>query len=167
MAKSAVEKVRDRNKAHKIVDRLPDGIPWAPNGARMVVSTPWEIYAIISEIPKGNILTISVIREYLAKKYGTDIACPVSTGMFINMSALASEELRDQGENFAPYWRVLRADGSLNPKYPEGTAAQEIALEAEGFTFKKLRKTIFVEHYEDYLWDIVSELLHKAKISGI
>lgn len=154
MAVSAVAKIRDQKKKHKIVETLPEGIPWAPPGASMVVSTPREIYAIINKIPERKLLTISNIREYLAEKYKTDIACPISTGIFITLSARASEELRVAGADFAPYWRVLRANGSLNPKYPGGTAEQEILLEAEGFTLTKKRSTIIVENYQDYLWNI-------------
>ena len=118
MATSAVDKIRNRKKKHKIVESLPANTPWAPEGASMVVSTPREIYSIICAIPEEKLITISTIRNYLAEKYNTNIACPVSTGIFINIAARAAEELHAQGDDFAPYWRVLRADGSLNPKYP-------------------------------------------------
>ena len=154
MATSAIDKVNDTKKKHKIIENLPEGVRWAPEGGSMVVSTPKEVYSIISAIPEGRLLTISAIREYLARKYGTDVACPVSTGIFINITARAADELRAENKDFPPYWRVLRADGSLNPKYPNGTAEQQTLLEAEGFTIRTVRKTIFVEDYEDSIWQI-------------
>ena len=155
MATSAREKIADTTKQPKIVARLPDEVPWAPKGASMVVSTPHEINAIISAIPLGKLLTISTIREFLAAKYHTDVACPISTGIFITIVARAAEERRSQGETtLAPYWRVLRAEGALNPKYPEGTDIQQRLLEAEGFRCIPQGKKILVDNYQQALWDI-------------
>ncbi len=156
MATSAIAKIADTSKQPKIVERLPDDVPWAPNGASMVVSTPWEVNAIISSIPAGKLLTITEIREFLAQKHHTDIACPVSTGIFINIVARAAQEMRSEGKRaIAPYWRVLRADGSLNPKYPDGAEGQQRLLETEGYHFTQKGKKILVDNYQQALWDIV------------
>ena len=56
-----------------------------------------------------------------------------------------------------PYWRTLKADGELNPKYPGGIEAQREKLEAEGHTvIKKGRTNIryFVKDFENALFEL-------------
>ena len=36
-----------------------------------------------------------------------------------------------------PYWRVVKEDGSLNPKFPGGVAQQKRYLRAEGFATRR------------------------------
>jgi len=35
-------------------------------------------------------------------------------------------------KRITPYWRVIKTDGSLNPKFPGGAKAQAAHLRAEG-----------------------------------
>ena len=54
-----------------------------------------------------------------------------------------------------PYWRTLKANGELNPKYPGGVQAQRQKLEAEGHTIVARGRTnirYFVQGYENKLW---------------
>ena len=56
-----------------------------------------------------------------------------------------------------PYWRTLKANGELNPKYPGGIEAQRTALEAEGHTIiQKGRQNIryFVKDFERFLFEL-------------
>ncbi len=56
-----------------------------------------------------------------------------------------------------PYWRTLKADGELNPKYPGGVDAQKEKLEKEGHTvIQKGRKNIryYVKDYENVLFEL-------------
>ena len=57
----------------------------------------------MKKITKGKLITTSEIRELLAKKYNVDTACPLTTGIFVNICANASIELNDH----MPYWRTL------------------------------------------------------------
>lgn len=60
-------------------------------------------------------------------------------------------------EDETPYWRTLKANGALNPKYPGGVEAQKEKLEAEGHTIiQKGRKNLeyFVKGYENVLFDL-------------
>ena len=94
------------------------------------------------------------IREFLAKKHGADFTCPLTAGIFISLAAQASEERED---NKIPFWRTLKKDGELNPKYPGGVEYQKEMLEYEGHSFiTKGRKNIryFVEDYEDKLFEL-------------
>lgn len=62
-----------------------------------------------------------------------------------------------RSENLTPYWRTLKANGELNPKYPGGVEAQKEKLEAEGHTIIKKGRTnirYFVKDYSDVLFKL-------------
>jgi hypothetical protein len=99
----------------------------------MVIPAPREVDALIRRIRKGRTATINDLRTALAKKHGTDIACPITTGIFAWIAAHAAEEDRAEGrKRITPWWRVLKEGGKLNPKFPGGIAAQTRHLLAEG-----------------------------------
>ena len=157
MPKTAIEKLNAK-KEPKIVKKLPENIPWAPPHSSMAVSTPAEVNAMMRTIPAGRITTITEIREALALRYKTTIACPVSTGIFINIAAHAAEEYLSQGkQNITPYWRVLKADGFLNEKYPGGIEHHKKLLEAENFIVVSKGKRFFVQDYTQFLYCFTTE----------
>ncbi len=49
----------------------------------------------------------------------------MTAGIFISIVAWASFQ---RGQDETPYWRTLKADGELNPKYPGGIEAQREKL---------------------------------------
>jgi hypothetical protein len=80
----------------------------------------------------------ALIRKVLAKRSRVDVACPLTTGIFIRIAAEAAEEQRRAGTKaVTPYWRVLSSQGGLNPKFPGGIAAQRRRLSAEGHRISK------------------------------
>ncbi|GAB4117104.1 MAG: hypothetical protein Fur005_35050 [Roseiflexaceae bacterium] len=150
-AKSAIEKLHAAKQPH-VVSPIPPGFPGANQADSMVVSTPLEIDGLIRSIPPGKLITLALLRSQLARRHQTDIACPVSTAIFINVAAFAAEEYRAQGEQqVTPYWRVLRNGGKLNPKYPGGVAAQQALLEAEGFMVVQQGRELVVSEYQQHL----------------
>jgi len=137
---------------------LPKIVKLAPEGAKrwggesMYIPTPLEVDAEMKKVPKGELTTIDNIRKTFAKKHKTDIACPLTTGIFAWIAANAAEEMEEKGEkNITPYWRTLKSDGSLNPKYPGGTDKQAARLRAEGFEIDNSRKLPRVKEWEKYL----------------
>lgn len=152
MARSPIDKL-NADKQPKIVSPVPAGFPGWMNADSMVVSTPREVDGIVRRIPLGRLITLDGIRRYLAQQYQTDIACPVSTAIFINMAASAAEAYRDLGEtDLTPYWRVLKNGGRLNPKYPGGVASHQEKLEGEGFQVEKVKGGYAVINWQDYLF---------------
>ena len=78
----------------------------------------------------------------------------MTAGIFISLSAQANNE-RDDDK--IPFWRTLKTDGELNPKYPGGIEYQRKMLEMEGHEiFTKGRKNIryFVKDFENDLYDL-------------
>lgn len=150
--KTALEKLNVDKETH-IVSPIPAGFPGSKDAESMVVSTPREVDSLLKQIPEGRLVTLNEIRGHLAHIYSTDIACPVSTAIFINIAAAAAEELRVQGEtDLTPWWRVLKPAGKLNEKYPGGAEAQKTRLEAEGFTVRWARNSYVVEDYQQFLY---------------
>mgnify|MGYP002008810771 FL=1 len=81
------------------------------------------------------------------KKHRTDFTCPITTGIFPWIAAHAADELAQQGrKRITPYWRTLKSDGQINPKYPGGIEAIREKLEAEGHTVIQKGKRFLVEN---------------------
>jgi alkylated DNA nucleotide flippase Atl1 len=152
--KTGLEKLNVDKQTH-IVSPVPEGFPGWKDANSMVVSTPLEVDSIVRKVPDGRLVTLNEVRGYLARQYGTDMACPVSTAIFLNIVAEAAEEMRAQGEtNLAPYWRVLKSDGKLNEKYPGGVEAQRTRLEAEGYTLIALKNGYRVQDYQEFIAEL-------------
>jgi len=117
----------------------PKVVPVPPKMARfgegsMLIPTPKLVDELIRRIPKGKLATVSELRRKLASDFSADVTCPLTTGIFVRIAAEAAEEDREQGrKRITPYWRVVRDDGTFNPKLPGGPAQQTLNLRDEGF----------------------------------
>jgi hypothetical protein len=99
----------------------------------MLLPSPHEVDACIRTVRKGRLITVSQIRQTLAQQYAADTSCPLVTGIFVRIAAEAAEEDAAEGKiKITPYWRVVKDDGSLNPKFPGGVERQEERLRDEG-----------------------------------
>ena len=102
-------------------------------GDTMAIPAPIEVDEIMRKVPFGQTITIADIRAAVAEKHHADVACPFTCGIFAWISAHAAEEAKEGGDmDITPFWRTLKSDGSLNPKYPGGIEQQRELLEAEG-----------------------------------
>jgi alkylated DNA nucleotide flippase Atl1 len=124
-------------------------------GDTLVIPAPREVDEIMKKVKRGKVTTISEIRKALAKKHKTTSACPVTSGIFAWIAANAAEEEREQQgkKNITPYWRTLKTEGELNPKYPGGVEEQKKRLEAEGHRIIRKGKRYLVEDYEKSLME--------------
>ena len=117
----------------------------------MLIAAPMQYSEVMARVPEGKLITIDRIRAFLAKEAGADFTCPLTAGIFMNLSAHASAE-RDNDK--IPYWRTLKTKGELNEKYPDGIDGQKLRLEAEGHVVVQKGKRYFVENYEEKLADL-------------
>lgn len=123
-------------------------------GERMYFAPPIEYDKVMKTVPYGKVITIGDIREYFAKVSGADFTEPITAGIFVSIAAWASYQRKD---NETPYWRTVKANGELNPKYPGGVEAQKKRLEAEGHTIIQRGRTnvkYFVHNYLDSLFQL-------------
>jgi len=151
--KSWREKLADSKGLPK-VEKITDKMSKRWGTGTFVIPAPIEVDEIMKQVPKGKLTTIDQIRKILAKKHGTSISCPLTTGIFAWVAAHAADEAAAEGEkNITPYWRTLKSGGELNIKYPGGAEAQAALLRAEGHTIElgKGKKPPKVKDFEKAL----------------
>lgn len=123
-------------------------------GNKMYFAPPIDYDKVMRLVPLGKLLTVGTIREYFAKQSGADFTEPITAGIFVSIVAWASYQRKNDE---TPYWRTLKANGELNPKYPGGIEKQKELLEKEGHVImQKGRKNIkyYVIDYENSLFEL-------------
>ena len=123
-------------------------------GSRMYFAPPIDYDKVMKTIPWGKLTTVGEIRRYFARRNRADFTEPITAGIFVSIAAWASSQ---RTEDITPYWRTLKANGELNPKYPGGAEAQKEKLEAEGHIVAPRGRTnikYFVVDYEKALFDL-------------
>lgn len=139
--KSWIEKLEDA----KAKDDLPHKFYCDKAKQNLFVPSPAQIEQEIRGIRKGKIKTIKQVTDKLALEHEVDVCCPMTTGIFAWIIAHAHYEMEKQGrKRVAPWWRLIKTDGQLNPKYPGGGLIQKTKLEEEGHTVRKRGKKLVV-----------------------
>lgn len=121
-------------------------------GSRMYFAPPIDYDKVMKLVPMGKLLTVGTIRDYFARQSGADFTEPITAGVFVSIVAWASYQRTDHK---TPYWRTLKANGELNPKYPGGVEAQKEMLEKEGHRILqkgRVNKKYYVKDYEKKLF---------------
>ena len=114
-------------------DMKPEVVADSRHPGRLLLPTPMQLAKEIARIPKGSVLTMSALRDRLARRNDADRTCPLMAGIFFNIVAGAAEEqIAAETRPLAPYWRVVRDDGTLSPKTPAGPERQAEHLRQEG-----------------------------------
>ena len=120
---------------------------------RFVIPAPREVDALMSQVPKGRVVTINELRGALAKKHRADFACPLTTGIFSWIAAHAAAEAEAAGaKRITPFWRTLKTGGEINPKYPGGAEAMAERLRAEGHQIIAKGKRLLLADFEEKLF---------------
>ena len=117
MAKTALEKLAQKKDKKVVV--LDHGFAGIKAGEKMFVATPQIIDRYIRAIPFGETRTVVRLRNELARRHRCDAACPMSTSIFVRISAEAALEELAQGksvEDVAPFWRVLTSKDKITKK---------------------------------------------------
>jgi hypothetical protein len=119
-----------------------------------VIPAPLEVDAAMKKVGRGKLTTIAALRRALAKKHGTTIACPITTGIFAWIAAHAADESESEGrQRITPYWRTLKTGGELNARYPGGIKNLRARLAAEGHRVVAKGKRYFVADFERALFE--------------
>ena len=159
--------VKTRKSWREKLENPPKGLPKVVSGppkwvkrfgtGKMLIATPLLVDALIRKVEKGKLVTIRQIRECLAQEFKADSTCPLTTGIFVRITAeTAEEDLRMGKSDITSYWRVIRDDGGLNEKFPGGVAAQAAHLTEEGHTIEpaKGKKPPRVKDFEKSLVEL-------------
>lgn len=135
--KSWEEKLNDAKDLPKVV-RLKGKAKRHWKAETIAIPSPREIFSLIQKVPRGRVATMKDLQNEVARKHAAQMGCPVTTGIFAWISANASEELETKcAGSGAPYWRILKTDGSLNPKFPGGVKQQAKRLADEGIASER------------------------------
>ncbi len=149
--KSWVKKLHDSKNLPKVV-KIDKKLSKRWGGGTLAIPSPIEVNSIMQRVPKGRLLTIGQIQKKIAKKHKATMGCPITSGIFSWVSAWAADEERTAGKkNITPYWRTIKTDGEVNPKYPGGVAGQKKLLSKEGHKFEKKGKRILVKDFGNKL----------------
>ena len=159
MKKTWQEKLKDKTtlpEVHKLEKRFPCYNAVHKMGAEVgddvILVNPSEVVDIMRQILKGKLITIVEICKKIARQHGVPACCSLTTGIFIMTAANAAEEADREGKSLnIPYWRTLKSDGFLNPKYPGGQEAHKNLLEKEGFKVIQKGKNFLVQDFQKYL----------------
>lgn len=116
-------------------------------GERMFFAPPLAYDAAMRRVPFGRLITVGDIRAHFARENGADFTDPITAGIFVSIAAWASNQ---RATDETPWWRTLKANGELNPKYPGGVEAQVRLLEAEGHRIVRRGRTNIRYYVEDY-----------------
>lgn len=147
------KKMNDSKNMPKIVE-LDEEASRKWGGRTMVIAPPIDYDNFMKKVPNGKLITTDTLRKAMAKKYGTDITCPLTCVIFVNICAWASYQ---RNKDITPYWRTLKSDGELNVKYPESIELQKRLLEDEGHVIiSKGTKNIkyYVKDFENSLIEL-------------
>lgn len=88
-------------------------------GSMLFVGTPHIIDAYMRKVPFGETRSIERMRRELARKNQCDATCPVSTAIFLRISAQAAIEQMNKGiaiSEVTPFWRVIDAGSTIGNK---------------------------------------------------
>ncbi len=117
MAKTAKQRLSEK-KASKIVT-LEKDFAGVKKGQTLFVATPQIVDEYIARIPYGETRTIERMRADMATRRKCDASCPVSTAIFIRISAEAAIEDMAAGVPYAdvtPFWRLLTSKDKIAKK---------------------------------------------------
>ncbi|WP_099469548.1 MGMT family protein [Konateibacter massiliensis] len=139
-----LKETKDMPKIQKITDKASIE---KYGGENMYFAPPMYYDEVMKKVPYGKVITVGSIREYFARKNNADFTDPITAGIFTSIVAWASYQ---RNEEETPYWRTLKANGELNPKYPEGIELQKRKLEDEGHTIIQKGRTNIRYYVKDY-----------------
>ena len=161
--KTANEKLLYAGDLPKVADQSDrPGFVERYGGTLLYIAAPMQYHEIMAAIPEGQLTTVDRVRAYLAKHADADLTCPLTAGIFTNVAAHASEERESGAQDSAAaqvgapiaWWRTLKTDGELNPKYPGAFDEQVARLKSEGHEVVQKGKRWFVVNYEGALVDL-------------
>ena len=117
MPRTAAERMKDSKPEKRVV--LDKDFAGVKAGQTLYVANPNIVDQYVRAIPAGQTRSIVQMREDLARSRDADATCPVSTAIFLRISAQAAIDEMEGGRakgDVAPFWRVLRASDRITSK---------------------------------------------------
>ena len=127
-----------------IVDISPEREKFFGTTGKMLKPCPATVSALVRQIPSNKLATTDQLRQTLAARAGVEVTCPADFSQALKAVA------HDAGRE-TPFWRVIKKNGELMPKFPGGRDGHAARLLAEGFAIDTSRREPRVERFTEYL----------------
>lgn len=117
MPKTWSQKFEGGNPPHVVT--LEAAFAGVPPGAKLLIASPKLLAQKIATIPEGQVRDVVELRRELAQEHGADATCPVSTAIFLRITAEAALEQLAKGTPVAqitPFWRAVTPGSKLAQK---------------------------------------------------
>ena len=117
MPRTAAERLKDSKPEKRVV--LDKDFAGVKAGQTLYVANPKIVDQYVRAIPAWQTRSIVQMREDLARSRDADATCPVSTAIFLRISAQAAIDEMEGGRSkgdVTPFWRVLRASDRITSK---------------------------------------------------
>ena len=117
MPKSAKEHLNSDKQPKMVV--LESDFAGVKKGQKLFVATPRIVDEYIKKIPYGETRTIERMRRELARRRKGDGTCPISTSIFIRISAESAIEDLENGKSTSevtPFWRLLTGKDKITKR---------------------------------------------------
>lgn len=79
----------------------------------MLVPTPMLVARALRQVRRGRLITAAQLRDRLGSQRGAELTCPLTTGIFLNIIAGATEEALAEGHDVTRQGRVADVDRAL------------------------------------------------------
>ena len=138
----AARKKTTREKMSRAAEIIDMPAPWEKRygGGKMLIPAPLDLEKLVKQIPRGRVTTLRALGDELALAAGAVASCPITSGIFLKLVALAAEEEAAEGKRgVAPWWRVVAPDGKLWAKSPGGIERQARLLREDGVEIRRVR----------------------------
>ena len=98
------------NAPPPVVKPAPIDIAGMKAGELMLVPSPSAVAAAIDAIPAGTAMDVRSLRRELARAFGAEVTCPITTGFHLRTVAEVACQAHRAGaalDTVTPFWRVL------------------------------------------------------------
>jgi hypothetical protein len=126
MPKTWLEKKHNSKPAHVVV--LEKKFAGLPEGKKLLITSPEIIDSYMRRIPKSSHVSFAEMRNDLARSFGADAACPVTSSIHSRILAeIAIEEMAAGAlpNSVTPFWRVVDPKCKWAKKLSIGEAGVE------------------------------------------
>ena len=119
MPRTAAERLKDSKPEKRVV--LDKDFAGVKAGQTLYVANPKIVDQYVRAIPAGQTRSIVQMREDLARSRDADAICPVSTAIFLRISAQAAIDEMEGGRSkgdVSPFGECFEPQTELPPNYP-------------------------------------------------
>ena len=131
-------------KEDAIVDIPKDRLRFFGGPGKMLLPGPATVAALIEKVPAHKLITTNLLCQKLTQQFNVRGTCPVTTQKVLQAVA-------HDASNEVAYWRVIKADGGLITRFPDGAEGQAERLRKEGFTLDVRGKAPKVKNFRESL----------------